>query len=71
MLQNVDGLVVYVVNLKEIPVTPLFHANGDLELLPYVQALIQAIEKKVITEPGKYGIHILAGKHWNIFKINE
>lgn len=38
----------------------------------YAEALQAAIETGVITEPGKYGIHVdLKTKQWNIFKIIE
>lgn len=38
----------------------------------YAKALTNAIETGVITEPGKYGVHLVPGTdNYEIYKINE
>jgi len=46
---------------------PRYRRNGR-----YAEALTDAIENGIITEPGKYGIHFIAGTDdYEIFKIIE
>jgi hypothetical protein len=46
--------------------------NAALSRITYAQALTHAIETGVITEPGKYGIHLIPGtKDYEIYKIIE
>jgi hypothetical protein len=46
---------------------PLFRRRGT-----YAEALTNAIENGIITEPGKYGIHLVPGTNdYEIFNIIE
>lgn len=56
MLQSVDGREVFVVDFDTMPKLPITWDN--LNEQPYAEALAKAIQDKVITKPGKYGIHI-------------
>lgn len=56
MLQIVDGVKVYVVDLKTMPKLPIAWTKPEEE--PYARALQMAIEDGAITKPGKYGIHV-------------
>ena len=45
---------------------------GMRRQITYAQALTHAIETGVITEPGKYGIHLVPGKNdYEIYTITE
>ena len=71
MLQTINGIRVYVVDLKTMPELPV---TGIGEEAIYAEALTTAIQNGDIVEPGKYGIHVyltLNVKEYNIFKIVE
>ena len=72
MLQTIDGREVYVVDFNTIPATPI---TGVGKEEPYAIALTAAIDGGLITEPGKYGIHVTTdfdGTHvWNVYHIIE
>lgn len=71
MLQTVDGREVFVVDFDTMPELPITWSPG---FQPYALALEAAIQEKLITEPGKYGIEIIhTADHdtYNIFTINE
>lgn len=68
MLQTIDGIPVYVVDIQEMPELPIKAHN--LEEAPYALALEVAIRDGVITEPGKYGI-LVEGTNFNIYRIQE
>lgn len=72
MFQKVDGKRVYVVDLITMPKLPI-NSIGSPELQPCAVALTQAIEQKVITEPGRYSIEIVLNEfrelRWNVYKI--
>ena len=55
MLQTIDGIPVYVVEFSEVPG---YVYSEDGWSAPYAEALTQAIKDRIITKPGKYGIHI-------------
>lgn len=56
MLQTVDGRHVYVVEFDTMPELPITWKDNQEAL--YAQALTDAIQNGVITEPGKYGISL-------------
>jgi hypothetical protein len=72
MFQKVDGKRLYLVNLLAMPKLPI-HSMDSPELAPYAKALNEAIEQKVITEPGQYGIEVYQDEfhelRWNAYKI--
>ena len=74
MLHRIDGIDVYVVEFKTIPELPIT-PGADPELWPYADALSQAIQTNVITEGGKYGIHVVMTSplsfDWKVFNIHE
>lgn len=56
--------------LTTVPWLSLADCRG--KLITYAQALTDAIETGVITEPGKYGIHLVPGTNdYEIAKIIE
>lgn len=56
MLQQIDGVEVYVVEFDTMPVLPI---TWNLpEEKPFALALAAAIQDGVITEPGKYGLRV-------------
>lgn len=74
MLQTIQGHLVKVIDLKEMPKLPITWDHPDEK--PYAQALHDAIFKGMITEPGKYGIEVIPGKYawdfeFNIYVIQE
>lgn len=54
MLQEIEGQLVYVADLKTMPELPITWETSEEE--PYARCLDNAIRTGVITEPGKYGI---------------
>lgn len=71
MLQTVAGREVFVVDFDTMPELPI---TGVGEEEPYARALTAAIEDGVITEPGKYGIHVSDRSNrlvWNVYRIEE
>lgn len=70
MLQIVDGLGVFVVDFATMPELPI---RGDLPgSSDYAWALTDAIETGIVTEPGKYGIHVSQDRQrYDIYKIIE
>ena len=74
MLQHVDGLDVFVVDFQTMPELPII-PDPEPSLWPYASALTDAIEKGIITEPGKYGIYVQMTSPssfiYNIYQINE
>ena len=72
MLQTIDGYTVFVVEFDTMPELPITWTTKEEK--PYALALDRAINDKVITEPGKYGIHIPADTKpmlYSIFAIQE
>lgn len=72
-LQMVDDKIVYVVDFDTMPDLPI--TGTDVER-PYADALTEAIRTGVISEPGKYGIHVDFTNfpltfNWSAFKIKE
>jgi hypothetical protein len=72
MLQSVDGKLLYIVNLQAIPRLPI-NSLDDPKLKPYADALTQAIERRIVKEPGQYGIEVYMDESrefkWNIYQI--
>lgn len=69
MLQTIEGTEVYVVDFTEMPELPI---HGTSVESIYAQALTDAIETGIITEPGKYGITVnRITRTYEIFAINE
>lgn len=84
MLTTLDNKPVYVVDLKEIPETPIMGFISVVEeyyiklVEPYrtrsryAEALSKAIETGIITEPGKYAIYLVPGKDlFEVYTISE
>lgn len=74
MLQTVDGQDnVFVVDFDTLPALPITWTTPAEE--PYAKALHRALETKMITEPGKYGIVInddpTAEYEYMIYTIKE
>lgn len=70
-LQTVAGKLVYVVDLETMPELPI---TGQGWEQPYAEALTKALVMKLITKPGKYGIHInfeTTPIKWDVHKIIE
>ncbi len=69
MLQTVDAKLVYVVDLKTMPVLPVVGTGVEQK---YADALTLALKDGLITKPGKYGIEIdwFTGE-WKVYQINE
>lgn len=68
MLQTIDGIPVYVVDIQEMPELPITAHN--LEEAPYALALEAAIRDGIITDPGKYGIR-LEGTNYIVYLVQE
>ncbi len=69
MIQIVEGIPVYVVDLDTMPELPIVGTGIDQY---YAEALTDALRNGVVTKPGKYGIYI----NWHIdtyqvFEIRE
>lgn len=60
--QVVDGIEMYVVDLDEVPEPNTWGVGVEQH---YAAALNAAIRDGLITEPGKYGIHIDFKGDWN------
>lgn len=87
MYQTIKGKTVYVVDfdtMPELPITGLTTGEKAYDVLTkhpctglrydgsIAQALTSAIETGVITEPGKYGVHLVPGTlDYEIYKIIE
>lgn len=85
MHQVIDRKAVYVVEfdtMPELPITGLTEAEKMYRILvggtllpkriTYAEALTDAIETGIITEPGKYGIHLVPGTaDYEICKITD
>lgn len=72
MFQIINGLTHFVVDLQEFPPPMPVNDGGDPALTPYADALTQAIEQGLITEPGKYALRVDPGAlTWAVFKILE
>jgi hypothetical protein len=72
MLQTIDGREVYVVEFDTMPELPITWNADKPEEEPYAQALARAIHEEMITEPGKYGVHIEKDTQiFYVFKIIE
>jgi hypothetical protein len=71
-LQKVDGLNLYVVDLKTMPQLPIT-GSGPEKI--YAEILTTAIRRGLVKVPGKYGIHIekrlFRPLIWNIYKITD
>lgn len=67
MRQNIDGYDVYVVDFATMPELPITWKTDEEK--PFAQALQAAIRDGVITEPGKYGIHIPADNKPTLYSI--
>lgn len=71
MIQIVDGLPVFIVDLKELPKRPI-HSNDFPDFAIYAYVLEAALAEKIITEPGKYGLWISTDNvTWKVYKIQE
>jgi hypothetical protein len=70
MLQTVDAKLVYVVDLKTMPVLPIVGTGFEQK---YAEALTLALRDGLITEPGKYGIEIVDWYtlEWKVYRIDE
>ncbi len=85
MQQMIDKKSVYVVDfdtMPEMPITWLTEGEkayalftgktGNSHGSTYAQALTDAIETGIITEPGKYGIYLVPGTpRYEVYRINE
>lgn len=72
MLQTVDGYEVFVVEFDTLPELPITWEKEEEK--SFALALGAALVTGVITEPGKYGIHIPADEKpmlYSIFEIKE
>lgn len=74
MLQTIDGREVYVVEFDTMPELPI---TGVGDEIPYARALTAAIAEGLITEPGKYGVHVTQEPEYdgslvyNVYEIIE
>ncbi len=69
MLQTVQGKPVYVVEFDTMPELPITGIGWEA---PYAKGLTEAILTRVITEPGKYGIHVdYETNRWEAHRIIE
>ena len=73
MLQNVDGHIVYVVELETLPMLPVVGTGIEQS---YAQALTTAIRDGIITKPGKYAIELdfMRGDGtlpWHVYEVQE
>lgn len=72
MFQIINGLTHFVVDLQEFPPPMPINDGGDPALSEYADALTQAIEQGLITEPGKYAIRIQPNTAtWQVYKVLE
>lgn len=74
MRQMIQGYDVFVVDFETMPELPITWNADKPEEKPYALALAAAIHTGVITEPGKYGIHIPSNDEpmlYTIFTITE
>lgn len=69
MLQQVDGRNVYIVDIPN-QFIPLPIRAHTLEEAPYAAALQNAIEKGLVSGPGKYAIEVI-GTEYLIFAVIE
>lgn len=73
MLQTIDGLKVYIVDFDTMPELPITWSTPEEQ--PYALALEAAIQDGTITEPGKYGIHLVPRPFdrydYNVYAIKE
>lgn len=70
--QQFDGKTMYVVDIKDWPPPLPVTAGTDLALVHYADALTQAIQKGMVTKPGKYAIEVLpVSNWWNVYAILE
>lgn len=67
MLQKIDGIPMFVVDLDTMPELPITGANSKERI--YASALTDAIKSGQITKPGKYGISV--DKYRNRYDIYE
>jgi hypothetical protein len=67
MYQTIDGYYVFVVDFETMPKLPINWKTEEEK--PYALALAIAIHEGVITEPGKYGIHIPADDKPMLYSI--
>jgi hypothetical protein len=74
MLQTINNRLVFVVDLPVDPKTLIPITWSTAEEEPYAKALSAAIWNELITEPGKYGIHLIQDgdkKRYSIYAIKE
>lgn len=70
MLQVIDGIPMYVVEFDAMPELPITGRNRKERV--YASALTSAILDGIITEPGKYGIHVdKKRQNYCVHKITE
>jgi hypothetical protein len=69
MIQLVEGIPVYVVDLKTMPQLPIVGTGIDQY---YAEALTLALRDGVVAKPGKYGIYLnWDTKTYQVFEIKE
>jgi|1186.fasta_scaffold767150_2 hypothetical protein len=69
MIQKLNGLWVYVVEFDTLPELPVLGFGVEKD---YAEALTAAIRTGVITEGGKYAIHLSQNNtHYDVYKILE
>ncbi len=73
MLQVIEDRLVYVVEFDTMPELPI---TGEGYERPYAEALTAAIREGLITEPGKYGVHVTDDKEndqviYNVYHVEE
>ncbi len=69
MLQTVQGKLMCVVEFDTMPELPITGIGWEA---PYAKGLTEAILTRVITEPGKYGIHVdYETNRWEAHRIIE
>jgi hypothetical protein len=72
MFQRIHNAIYYVVDLKEFPPPMPITDGGDPALTQYAEALTNAINNGIVTEPGKYGIQVNSiFQTFGIYKIQE
>ena len=69
--QNIDGYDIHIVEFDTEPTLPIIWADDEAMPGPHAAALSFAIRDKIITKPGKYGVHILTDNRPDLYTIFE
>jgi hypothetical protein len=73
LLQRIHNLDIYVVDFDTMPELPITWSTEEEK--PYALALARALSNGTISEPGKYGIHIVEDDGstitWSVYKLVE